>query len=487
MEYLLKTCGIVIIFYVFYLVFLKKETFFKWNRLFLIGGLVLAVILSGIIIPVYVEYTPIDTSNFVLEASENNNTNPSLGTAEILVLLYFSGVVCFLVHFIFQFFSLMTIIWNSKQKRIGKYIYVETKKHVLPFSFFNWIVYNPNGFNNPELEQILTHERMHADQYHSIDVLLSQLFCILLWFNPFVWLYTKTLKQNLEFLADHSAIKQSKCKTSYQYTLLKASVPTYQLVLSNNFYNSLIKKRIVMLHKSQSKKTNQLKFLLIAPVLAVFLMSFNTKTVYVEKEIPVKELMVPQIPMVIENTPKFENTPNDTNINEEKTNAPVMLKKQNIKNQDVFNDFIMVGVNKKSTDAELDDIIDMLKEYGVEISFMGIKRNKKGEITAIKINANSKISNANFNVSSNDPIKLITIRFNKKDNSITIGNTVSKNQGDGAPIYIVDGKEEKKAKLNDLNPNDIELLYVLKGTAATEKYGDKGKNGVVEIITKKQE
>lgn len=242
-----------------------------------------------------------------------------------------------------------------------------------------------------------------------------------------------------------------------------------------------------MLHKSQSKKTNQLKFLLIAPVLAVFLMSFNTKTVYVEKEIPVKELMVPQIPMVIENTPKFENTPNDTNINEEKTNAPVMLKKQNIKNQDVFNDFIMVGVNKKSTDAELDDIIDMLKEYGVEISFMGIKRNKKGEITAIKINANSKISNANFNVSSNDPIKLITIRFNKKDNSITIGNTVSKNQGDGAPIYIVDGKEEKKAKLNDLNPNDIELLYVLKGTAATEKYGDKGKNGVVEIITKKQE
>ncbi|SEQ88074.1 TonB-dependent Receptor Plug Domain [Hyunsoonleella jejuensis] len=563
MEYLLKTCGIVVIFYLFYLVFLKKETFFKWNRLFLIGGLVLAAVLPDIIIPVYVEYTPIDTSNFVLEASEINNTNPSLGTEEFLALLYLSGVVCFLVHFIFQFFSLMTIIWNSKQKRIGKYIYVETKKQVLPFSFFNWIVYNPNGFNNPELEQILTHERMHADQYHSIDVLLSQMFCILLWFNPFVWLYAKSLKQNLEFLADHSAIKQSKCKTSYQYTLLKASVPTYQLVLSNNFYNSLIKKRIVMLHKSQSKKTNHLKFLLIAPVLAIFLMSFNTEAVFIQKETtPVynisteAELDVPNMdaikPAEKTSIPKIAAT----NKLVSKKVAVKAEPKATITAQDKKPDEIII-ITKNTSDDELNTIAASQKENGITLNISGVQRNKDGEITAINIIAKTAASNANYSVNSDNPIKSIIIQYDSDDNSISIGNAkysnnyafvssdgkkkvisagknknlviveeIREEKGDSEddvieevititetnaaenkkviiknneeseviiktsdtqnPIYIIDGKEVKQKKLEKINPNTIESINVLKGDGAIEAYGDKGKNGVVEIHTKKK-
>ena len=110
------------------------------------------------------------------------------------------------------------------------------------------------------MEQIIAHEKVHANQYHSIDILLTQLACVVLWFNPFIWLYNKDLKQNLEFSADHDTVNNAVCKKAYQYTLLKTSVPTYQLALSNNFYNSLIKKRIVMLQKSKSAAQAKLSF-----------------------------------------------------------------------------------------------------------------------------------------------------------------------------------------------------------------------------------
>ena len=97
-----------------------------------------------------------------------------------------------------------------------------------------------------------------------------------------VWLYKKDLKQNLEFIADKNAQANTNCKKSYQHLLLKTSVPNYQVALTNNFYNSSIKKRIVMLHKNRSHKRNQLKFLLVLPALVLFLMSFNTKEIYIQ-------------------------------------------------------------------------------------------------------------------------------------------------------------------------------------------------------------
>ena len=105
-----------------------------------------------------------------------------------------------------------------------------------PFSFFNWIVYNPAQFSSIELEQIITHEKVHANQKHSLDILLTHISTIVLWFNPFIWFFSNVLKQNLEFIADKETPKQTSSKKSYQYTLLKTSMPSHQLALSNSFY-----------------------------------------------------------------------------------------------------------------------------------------------------------------------------------------------------------------------------------------------------------
>lgn len=131
---------------------------------------------------------------------------------QLLPWIYGAGVLFFFIRFTLQFYALsLVLIRNNKQKYKG-YSIVESKDDVAPFSFFNWIVYNPDQFDENELRQIITHERVHVRQWHSLDVLFSQLTSIILWFNPFIWMYRKTLEQNLEFIADQGTQNNVDCK-----------------------------------------------------------------------------------------------------------------------------------------------------------------------------------------------------------------------------------------------------------------------------------
>ena len=121
-------------------------------------------------------------------------------------------------RFFIQLFSLIKIIHKNKGVKKDGFVFIETQNNTSPFSFFKCIVYNPKTFTQVELDHIIEHEKTHAKQYHSIDILITQLFCVLLWFNPFMWLYNKDLKQNLEFIADKHTLNQYNCKKSYQYT-----------------------------------------------------------------------------------------------------------------------------------------------------------------------------------------------------------------------------------------------------------------------------
>lgn len=286
MEFFLKASTIIIIFYSCYKLFLQSDTFFEWSRVFLLVGLGMSFMLPFWIIPVYVEYAPITIEHvepLIVSDGIISDSEQQFNLWDYIPVVYLLGVATFTLRFLVHAISLGSILFISKKRNYGKFKLLETKSIVAPFSFFKWIVYNPDQFDAVELEQILIHEKVHARQYHSIDVLVSQLACIILWFNPFVWLYAKDIKQNLEFIADKNAQRELHCKKSYQYTLLKASMAKQEgMALSNNFYNSLIKKRIIMLQKTKSKKRNLFKYALVLPLLAIFLMSFNTEEVYIE-------------------------------------------------------------------------------------------------------------------------------------------------------------------------------------------------------------
>jgi beta-lactamase regulating signal transducer with metallopeptidase domain len=344
MEYLIKASAVIILFYLCFSMFLKKETSFQYNRWFLLIGLVIAVVFPLIVIPVYIPMNQILVPETTFIASENylNNTSSILSEtsfdwANLIPITYGIGLSFLLIQFLFQFGSLIVLLINSPKNKDGIYIYVIVKNKISPFSFFKWIVYNPEIYNNEELSLVLTHEKVHVNQLHSIDILITQLACVVFWFNPLMWLYRKEIRQNLEYIADSKTQDISKSKKQYQRLLLKTSVSNHNISLSNNFYNSSIKERIVMLQKSKSKKKNQWKYLLMLPLLACLLLSMNTENIYVE------------------------------------TKTNLELSKNTI-------EFV---VTKNTTDAQLKDMSRVVENKGGSLIFTKIERNAKNELTNI--------------------------------------------------------------------------------------------------------
>ena len=396
MIYLLKASGILTLFYVVYQVFLKKETFYKVNRHFLMTGVIAAFLCPFIVINNYVEIT---TTAFATATPLPANSPIETGKAffnwkDLIYWVYGLGITMLGIKFILQFLAIRKVIRSNNIIRKDGYIYVETDKDIAPFSFFRYIFYNPNNFDALELESILKHERAHSSQKHSLDLLVAHLVAIVMWINPFSWMYKKNIEQNLEFLADNTAIKKVSSSRVYKYTLLKVSGNQFFTPITNNFYSSLIKKRIVMLHKSKSKKRNAFKMALILPALAVFLLSFNTRTIYVPKA--------------------------DRGIVAAST-ATTSLKT------------IEIHINKDTSDKELEDIKKDLLNKGIDFSYTVVHNDKK-EIIDIDINMSSKEkdgkkinSSGAFN-NDGKPIEPITIVYDEDNNIFFMGDNKSKHK-----------------------------------------------------------
>ena len=348
MEYLLKASAVIVLMYLCFHLFLKQETFFEHNRWFLLTGLLLAIVFPFIVIPVYIPIEPLatQTTTFIPSTPSSFGTIAQPEVAfdwfKLIPILYGIGLSVFLIQFVLQFGSLVFLLLKNPKHKERHFTYVIVNTKISPFSFFKWIVYNPDSYKEEELQLILAHEKVHVNQLHSIDILLTQLACVAFWFNPLIWLYRKEVRQNLEYIADFKSQNNSNAKKDYQHLLLKTSVANHDTILSNNFYNSSIKKRILMLNKSRSHKSNQFKYLLILPLLAGLLMSMNTETIYVETA-PVTS---------------------KTSANQEK---------------------IITIITKNSKDSELEKIKTAFKRKEIDFQIHNLKRNSHDEITSITV------------------------------------------------------------------------------------------------------
>ncbi len=397
MEYLLKASAIVTIFYLFYKIALQRETFFEANRLFFIIGILSALLIPLLVIPINIAQTPISfspvkviTHNTVASVVKNE-----INWVFILKSVYAMGILFFGGKLLLSLFSIRKLIKTSKKENKTLYSLIETTQNVSPFSFFKNIVFNPNQFKKEELKQIIAHEKVHVNQLHTIDVLLSELLKILLWFNPFVWLFKKEIQQNLEFIADNLAQKKTRNNIDYQKLLLKNSLLNNQLIITNNFYNSLIKKRIIMLHKKRSKTENQWKYALILPLIAVFLATFNTKVVAQKKEQYVVS--------------SFKYSEDSQGLG--------------VKKDTIINISISTIVSKTTTKEQLNSLkhlFDLSEFEKVKIKFSKIKRNYKKEIIAIEVSLKLEKAITKYSVSSNEPIHSIKIKASKNREKIEL-------------------------------------------------------------------
>ena len=362
--YLIKSSALTAAFFLAYYFLLRKETFFKSNRWFLLLGLVTSVVLPLVTFKKVVWIDPVlEDSNFAAVPITAITVAPAFEIDWWLVtaLVYAIGIFIFFLKFVFDFGSLVKTLKGQPVKQQADFKLVEVTHNVSPFSYFNYIVYNSALYTEAELNNILEHEKVHCEQNHSADVLISRLFCILFWYNPFAWWYKKAILQNLEFIADSEALKNISDKKAYQITLLKVTTHENCVAITNHFYQSLIKKRIVMLNKEQSKQWNSWKYALIIPALAAFVFYFQVKV-----------------------------------IAQERQQEFVQLPQRGVE----------VIVDKNSTDFHLNAESNRLREnHGITLKFSGVKRNGNREIVAIKTSFKDKNGNSGKSaLSGSEPI-----------------------------------------------------------------------------------
>lgn len=275
-----------------YLMFLRNETFFKTNRLFLL----FAIVFSSVLPLLHFKILGTSKEISLLKGQETNmldaiTVNGSdfsnslanwLSTSQLIIYSYFfvTALVTFVV--LFRLFQLIRII--RKEQIVVKdginYVYLNDSSS--PFSFLDYLFVSRNLESTPGWEKMLAHESEHIRQGHTVDILIVELISILQWFNPFFWLLRRVIKENHEYMADQAVLKKGVRVDQYKDILITQFVGT-QFSISNNFNSSLIKLRLKMMTKIKSPQTAKLRYLagilMVAALVFVFACENKENTV----------------------------------------------------------------------------------------------------------------------------------------------------------------------------------------------------------------
>jgi len=268
------------IFFLAYVLFIKKQRDFRFNRFYLIFSALLATLIPllnpGMLANSF--QSPLNQSSVVQlrEVIIGNGTKPSAFGADIsigmiLFDIYFAGLLFMIIRFLLNLFQLYRLVRKSETKaeKGMKLIFPKIKLPV--FSFFSWVFINKEIFENQEAASILHHEIIHVDQKHSFDTIMIQLLCIFQWFNPFVYLIKKSVKENHEFIADGDISSSSDRLSPYQILLFQKASGIEFSTLTNNFSYSLLKKRLIMMKNEKKPNHSSLKFIGAAIALSLTL------------------------------------------------------------------------------------------------------------------------------------------------------------------------------------------------------------------------
>ncbi|TRO64347.1 M56 family metallopeptidase [Christiangramia sabulilitoris] len=280
-HYILQVLFFQLLFLLVYDLFLKKETYFNYNRLYLLATPVLALFIPFLKMEFLAEAIPQNTGILLPEVFLGKKPSSEIGTQAAMqinsgleinwwYLSYFAGfaVNCFL--FLKKYQSLNRLFRFRKITEEKDFKIIEVPNSNIACTFLNTIFLG-DQLSEIERSQILSHEVVHVKQKHSLDLLFFEMMRIVFWFNPLIYIYQARIAGLHEFIADDEVIKTTD-RQSYYQQLLNTAFNTQNISFTNQFYShSLIKKRILMSQKNKSSQLSKFKFLLLVPAILVML------------------------------------------------------------------------------------------------------------------------------------------------------------------------------------------------------------------------
>ena len=190
--------------------------------------------------------------------------------------LYLFGVIVFGANLLLQIIVLLYQSYTRPIVQDGPFRIVETTGDRAPCSFAHTIFINPSKYDWDTYNQILLHEKIHASDRHTIDILLAEILIVWQWFNPFAWLYRKEVENNLEFLTDQALLRTHEVERSaYQLSLLKVAAPNQPFGITTNYNQSLLKRRIIMMNSKNSSLHTIWRYFFLLPLLTCLVCALN--------------------------------------------------------------------------------------------------------------------------------------------------------------------------------------------------------------------
>ena len=285
LAYTIKSVIFLSMMYIPYMLMLRKESFFHFNRILLVCIMLLSLILPlcdfhALSIennPIQHGMTTITMPTVAIGAGEEMPVSDNTYRVNIILYIYILGVVMIAIWKLVQIYLLYRaihscVLWKDKQNGITIYCHAQD---IAPFSWFNTIVISENDYQN-NAKEILCHEIGHNRHYHSLDILLVNIIETIQWWNPLSWILASSLRDVHEYEADNEARTSGVNIREYQMLLIRKAVGSSSYAFANGFNHSLLKKRITMLLRSKSNPWMRTKALYIIPVATIAISVFAT-------------------------------------------------------------------------------------------------------------------------------------------------------------------------------------------------------------------
>lgn len=493
MLYVIKAAITLALLYSCFFIFLSKETFHRFNRCMLVG-----IMLVSLFMPMFhfttSHPTTLNEEVYIVQNYIEHDTTPIIVTAQqaqgitwmqALTWIYMAGVVLMLILTLVQATSLIRFMSSGVRHTDtqGNTVILHNND-VPPFSIFRYIVMSVKDYESSR-QYILTHEQEHIRLGHTYDLLLLQGMKTLMWFNPFIWFLSRDLKAVHEYEADQAVINQGIDAKSYQQLLVMKVVGNRLQPFTNNLNHGSLKKRIVMMYQKPSNRWLMLKALCAIPVAALTINTFATPIETDPVEDMVKTLETTNVPAFNEVKETLLPPTEETAEAVIDDNAPFAIHP--VKDQHGR----IIGFSHEGEPAAGDFACT------AEYVFINGRQATEDELRNYK----TLLAGSTFEM-----VKTAngTAKYDYKDkHGIIVIHTqeASTAQDDDEPLIVINGKivkidlsalggkkeinlNEALPKLLNLKEDDIESVTILKNEAATAVYGDKGKNGVIEIKLK---
>ncbi|WP_303921644.1 TonB-dependent receptor plug domain-containing protein [Draconibacterium sediminis] len=432
-------------FYLAYLALFQHQKHFLFNRIYLPVSFLVSFLIPLITFTKvnYIKPLPVAVSEsfaYLPEAVVASEPQFTFEWYHYLLGIYALGIIVFLLNLLIGHLKAIHIIRFSRLKELFGAQVNLTIKDVHPFSFFSRIVLSEKTLKNPDLKMIVDHEMIHVRERHTLDILFAELLFLFQWFNPFAWLTRDAMRNNLEYLTDHQ-VAQNHNAEAYQLAMVglahKKGVAPFLTALNG----SQLKNRIIMMKKKTENRYSLLKQLVVLPLLAILIMGLSNKEVRTE---------------IVQGKEQTDSVVDEKKI---PTDDPKLKY-----TGDLFDGTFKIKNNKGEFVKPLFIVNGEEKE-----NLNYLERSNICNMSCL----NDELATRYYGSKGKNGV----VQISTKDWEFPKG---------AKPLIIVDGKEYN-GKVEDISKENLFNVRELRYPNFIEEYGEKGKDGVIEISTTKEQ